>query len=75
MNIYSEFLIKLFKNISKQVIYVTEDMLTSNRVRIKKIILFREKIRYQCPMLCAEHEEDCGVSINKCLNLNDLKGL
>ena len=47
MNIYSEFLIKLFKNISKQVIYVTEDMLTSNRVRIKKIILFREKIRYQ----------------------------
>ena len=56
MNIYSEFLIKLFKNISKQVIYVTEDMLTSNRVRIKKIILFREKIRYQCPMLCAEHE-------------------
>ena len=75
MNIYSEFLIKLFKNISKQVIYVTEDMLTSNRVRIKKIILFREKIRYQCPMWCAEHEEDCGVNINKCLNLNDLKGL
>ena len=46
MNIYSEFLIKLFKNINKQVIYVTEDMPTSNRVRIKKIILFREKNRY-----------------------------